>query len=202
MQGPTDRERPFLFIEVAPHQPAQFSPPQSCGDLQIEEVVPLPVLFDGLHEPLQLCVIEDGPGCRLFLGERHILCGILYDEMAVHRHIHCLMQDPVDPPHRGARQRTASGPALLFQLSIQLLDISGSDLADLLIAQIGNDLVPDIRPVALKGGGAHGGLRTLCQPDLQSFAQGHPAILCQFCPIIFLHAPVQLFQQFLLGPGG
>ena len=98
----------------------------------------------------------------------------------------------------------ASGPpaALLFQLSIQLLDISGSDLADLLIAQIGNDLVPDIRPVALKGGGAHGGLRTLCQPDLQSFAQGHPAVLCQFCPIIFLHAPVQLFQQFLLGPGG
>ena len=39
--------------------------------------MPLPVLFDGLHELLQLCVIEGMVlGVDSFLGERHILCGI------------------------------------------------------------------------------------------------------------------------------
>ena len=56
-------------------------------------------------------------GVDSFLGSVTSFVGFFYDEMAVHRHIHCLMQNAVDSPHRGTRQRTAIGPALLFQLS-------------------------------------------------------------------------------------
>ena len=45
-------------IEVLPLQSADFTPPQSCGQLGVEEIVPPLILSDALHESLKLFVIE------------------------------------------------------------------------------------------------------------------------------------------------
>ena len=198
VQCSADGERAFLLIEVCPHEATQLTLPQTCGDLQIEEVVPVFVSFDGFHEALQLFIIENGFGGGNLLGQGHIVGRILYDEVPVYRYIQCLVQYIVYATHRGSCQRAAIDGTFCLELAVQALDFCGGDLADLFVAKVGLDVLFHVSTVAFNGGRTYRRLRTFHQPDIQPFAQCHAALFGQFSTVIFVDALVEFLQKSFL----
>ena len=66
MQCSANRESSFLFVEVRPHEAAEFATSQACGDLQIEEVMP----NSGYHRMKKLLAEAGLPNMR-FHDLRH-----------------------------------------------------------------------------------------------------------------------------------
>ena len=106
------------------------------------------VFFDGLHETLQLFIVEDGFCGGHFFRQRHIVGGILYNEVPVDRYVQRLVQHIVYPAHRSTCQRPTLRAALPLEFTVQALNIGGGDFADLLVTEIGLDVVCYIVAVA------------------------------------------------------
>ncbi len=94
-------------VEVLPPQSADFSPPHSRGQLRIEEVKPVWILLDSLHETLQLRLRQDLLWRVICLGDHRSLRGIFHDQSLPHRRVHSLMEHHVDAPNHAVRQTIA-----------------------------------------------------------------------------------------------
>ena len=92
VERPAHRQRPLLPVEVGPHQTADLTSSHTGGQLSVEEVVPDRVLFDLLHEPLQLFIVEYLLGGALLFGECDVLCGIPRREPFLYRRVHGLVE--------------------------------------------------------------------------------------------------------------
>ena len=113
------------------------------------------------------------------------------------------MEHGVDAEHHGVRQlmpvfRVLADTALVFQLSVQLLDVYAGHSGDDLIPQIGFDVAPDKLLVAAQGVGPQGGRAVVLHPLVQPLGQGHAAVLSELHILKCLQVPVELVQQFLL----
>ena len=58
VESAANTERPFLLIEVLPHQPADLAAAQSGHELGVEELVPDFILAYELHEGFQLLLVD------------------------------------------------------------------------------------------------------------------------------------------------
>ena len=207
VERPAHCQRPLLPVEVGPHQPADLTPAHPGGQLSVEEIAPDRVLFDLLHEPLQLLVVEDLLGGGLLFGEGDILRGVSRREPLPHRRVHGLVEHTVETADGRAGERVpvlgmlGLAPVLLH-LPVQGLHVSGSHLAHRPVPQPGLDVALDVLPVTLQRGLTHHGRDVLLQPAVQPLSQRHPAILAQVHIPVLLDALVQLFHQGLLTFGG
>lgn len=102
VERPAHRQRTLLPVEVGPHQAADLTPAHPGGQLGVEEVVPDRVLFDLLHEPLQLLVVENLLGGGFLFGERDALGGISRCEPLLYRRVHGLVEYTVEAADGGA----------------------------------------------------------------------------------------------------
>ena len=138
------------------------------------------------------------------LGHHGPVGGVPGDHMGRLRVLQAPVEHGVDAEHHGVRQfvpvfRVFADPALVFQLSVQLLDVHAGHPGDDFIPQIGLDVAPDELLVAAQGVGPQGGRAVVLHPPVQPLAQSHAAVLGELHVLKGLQVPVELVQQFLLG---
>ena len=90
-------------------------------------------------------------------------------------------------------------PALLQQLLVELLQFQRSELFQRDFADIGLDVVVNVTPVGLVGGGPHLHLSVVFKPYLHPLAHGVPANLGRIQPLRFLNGGFQLCFCLRLG---
>ena len=90
------------FIEVRPHESAELTPPQTGGQLCVEEVMPDGVVLDCLHELFQLAIIQDLLGFGIRFWNRDILSGIFGNDMGFLRRFHGFVEHGVDAVYHAA----------------------------------------------------------------------------------------------------
>ena len=96
------------------------------------------------------------------LGHRSSIGGVPGDHMGRLRVLQAPVEHGVDAEHHGVRQlmpvfRVLADTALVFQFSVQLLDVHAGHPGDDLIPQIGLDVAPDELLITPQGVGPQGG---------------------------------------------
>ena len=201
---PEDLQRPGLLVEVLPHEAADLAPAETGGQLRVEEVPPDLVAFHCSQKCLHLLLCEDLFGTMVGLGHHGPVGGVPGDHMGRLRVLQAPVEHGVDAEHHGVRQlmpvfRVFADPALVFQFSIQLLDVHAGHPGDDLVSQIGLDVAPDELLITPQGVGPQGGRTVVLHPPVQPFPQGHTAVFGELHILKGLQVPVELVQQFFLG---
>ena len=201
---PKDPQRSGLLVEVLPHETADLAPPQAGGQLRVEEVTPDLAAVYRRQEDVHLLLCEDLFGLIAGLGHHSPVGGVPGDHMGGLRVLQAPMEHGVDAEHHGVRQfvpvfRVLADTALVFQFSVQLLNVHAGHPGDDLIPQIGLDVAQDELLVAAQGVGPQGGRTVVLHPPVQPFPQSHAAVLGELHVLKGLQVPVELVQQFLLG---
>ncbi len=160
VERPAHRQRPLLPVEVGPHQPADFTPAHPGGQLGVDEVVPDRILFDLLHKPLQLLVVENLLGRGFLFGERDALGGISRREPLPHRRVHGLVEYTVEAADGRAGEcvpvlGVLGLASVLLHLPVQSLYVGGGHLAHRPVPQAGLDVALDVLAVASQRGLPH-----------------------------------------------
>ena len=203
---PADLQPSRLCIEVRPPQTADLTPAHPRGQLRVEEVVPEFVLPHHLQELFQLSLRQDLLRSVVGLGDHRALGGVLHDQPLPHRRVHGLMQEHVD----GADHAVGEGVALFIVLIdpsvfskpvVHLLNVRRCDRADLLVPQMGLDVIVRHPPVAVQGTLPHRELHVLLQPFVQPFAEGQVGVLRQLHIPVGFDAGVEFVDQLLLSSG-
>ena len=204
VQGAAHFERPFLLIEVLPHEAADLAPPQSGHELGVEELVPDFVLPDRLHEGVQFLLVQDALGFVVWPGGRRPLGGVLRNDMRLHRVLHGTVEHGVDVVDGGIGKLVSifgvlMDTALFFQAAVHALNVLAGNEGHLLMAELGFDVAIDELVVALHGAGTDSAFLVLLQPDIQPLAQRHAAVLGQLHVLVALDTLMELVRQLLLG---
>ena len=126
------------------------------------------------------------------------------DHMGRLRVLQAPVEHGVDAEHHGVRQlvpvfRVLADTALVFQFSVQLLDVHAGHPGDNLVSQIGLDVAPDELLITPQGVGPQGGGAVVLHPPVQPLAQGHAAVFGELHVLKGIQVPVELVQQFFLG---
>ena len=90
-------------------------------------------------------------------------------------------------------------PALRFQLTVQLLQVRGTDRGDFLFSKMWLDVVLCVCSVAVQRTRAGGGRGEVLQPSVQPLPQGQLAVFDQLRPVVYRDAAVQLVKKLPLG---
>ena len=197
---PENLQRPGLLVEVLPHEPADLAPAKTGGQLCVEEVPPDLAAVHRRQEGLHLLLREDLFRLIAGLGHYGPVSGVPGDHMGRLRVLQAPVEHGVDAEHHGVRQlvpvfRVLADTALMFQLSVQLLDVHAGHPGDDLVPQIGFDVAPDELLVAAQGVGPQGGGAIVLHPPVQPLAQGHAAVLGELHILKGLQVPVELAED-------
>ena len=206
VEGTAHFQRPFLLVEVLPHQTADLASPQSSHELGVEELAPDLVLPNRFHEGVQLLLVQNALGLVVWPGGGRALGRILGDDVRLHRVLHGAVEHGMDVVDGGVGESVSifgvlMDTALFFQAAVHALDVLTGDKGHLLVPQLWLDVAVDELTVALHGAGTDGAFFVLRQPDVQPLAQGHTAVLGQLHILVALNALMELVRQFLLGVG-
>ena len=173
---PEDLQRPGLLVEVLPHEAADLAPPQAGGQLRVEEVPPDLIAVHCRQEGVHLLLCENLFWLIAGLGHHGPVGGIPGDHMGRLRILQTLVEHGVDAEHHGVRQfvpvlRVVVDTALVFQLSVQLLDVHAGHPGDDLIPQVGLDVAPDELLITPQGVGPQGSRTVVLHPPAQPLAR-------------------------------
>lgn len=166
-----------IQIQVGPLQGQQFSPTQSRGQVQQEQLEVSIRL--GLHEkPLEFLAGQHlhfpAPLGRQFAA----YCRVGPDQVL----LHCLVQGrpafgmahPYHPVGETlAVEIGADEPALFFQVGVELLEILLGQLAQRDLAQLRDDVLVDGGLIGVLRGGAETGFDVGLIPEVYPFSEGH-----------------------------
>ena len=132
MEGTAHFQRSFLLIEVLPHEAANFTPPQAGHELSVEELVPDFVLLDGIHEGVQFLLVQDALGFVVWPGGGRTLCGVLRNDVRLHRVLHGTVEYGMDVVDGGIGEFVSilgmlMDASLFFQAAVHALDVLTGD---------------------------------------------------------------------------
>ena len=150
--------------------------PQAGGQLRVEEVPPDLIAVHRRQEGVHLLLCENLFWLIAGLGHHGPVGGIPGDHMGRLRILQTLVEHGVDAEHHGVRQfvpvlRVAVDTALVFQLSVQLLDVHAGHPGDDLIPQVGLDVAPDELLITPQGVGPQGSRTVVLHPPAQPLAR-------------------------------
>ena len=102
VDGAADFQCAGDLIEVLPLEPADLTPPQTSGQLGIEEVTPDFILCDDLHEHIQLLVRQYLLCPIAESGSGDLLGRVAGDQVRLLRRLQRTVERGVDAAHRTA----------------------------------------------------------------------------------------------------
>ena len=145
VEGAAHLQRAFFIVEIFPHQATDFTPPQAGHELSVEELVPDVILADGLHEGVQLLLVQDALGLVVWSGGSRSLGGILRDDVCLHCIFHGTVEHGMDVVDGGVGEfisiiEILMDTAFLFQAAVHPLYVLTGDEGHLLVAQLWFDV--------------------------------------------------------------
>ena len=154
--GAADMKPPRSGIKILPPQTADLTSAHSRGQLRIKEVVPVWVLPDDRHEPLQLLLRQDLFRCVICLGNHRSIGGIFHNDPFLNCRIKCLMQHHMQVTDGAVREAAALfivviDPPKFPDAVVHFLHVGGGHRADFHIPQPGFDVEFDIAVVSPQG---------------------------------------------------
>ena len=96
VEGAADAERPRFVVKIRPHETADFTQSETGGQFSVEKIMPDGVSFDGVHEGVQLFLVQDVHGLAGDFRWRHLIGGISGDEPLLHRRPERLVERGMD----------------------------------------------------------------------------------------------------------
>ena len=169
--------RPILDIQVIPEESYQLTLPQAAHQLQIEHGQNAPCV-GGVQVGLQMLRPEGFHFHLLNLWGNAVIGGVAGDEPLLHCPLKRAVEHQVDAAHRGAAQAGVAvaafrvDSAMLHQIFVHLLEVSGGQLFQLDLPDAGDGIGFDHQLVAVCCGLPYIGLGVEVVPGVQPGGHG------------------------------
>ena len=150
----TDGDGFVVNVQVRPEEGHQFTLPQSADQLQIEHGQDISGV-DGVQVGLEVLRQECLHLYLLYLGSDAVISGIPGNQPFFHRSLESAVQSEVNTPYCGTAQTGvafAAAPlnsAFLHQILVELLEVTGGQLLQLDLSDLGNGVGLDDQVVAV-----------------------------------------------------
>ena len=173
-----DTETAPLQVDVLPLESQQLAPAQAGGQLHIVHLENAGH-FSFLEEGRQLFLGQGFHLLALQSGQGTAVCRVVDDEPLPLGEVQRGGYDLVDITHcfRAKADGLLFGfqplyPAVAQELAVEPLQIQGGELGERNVANVGLDVVVDVTPVGLVGGGTDFEHGVILEPDFHPLSQG------------------------------
>ena len=153
-----DGDGSLLHVQVRPEEGQQFSPPQSCGQLQVEGCQQSPLVrFHQIGADLLFRQYLHLP--LLHLWQLAASRGVHQDQPLRHSLLQAVVQQGMDAmDHPDAQSLVLQldvlvplHPPVLLEIVVELLDLDRGELVQLDVPQLGDDVVIDVIQIVVLG---------------------------------------------------
>src|SRR6266511_780996 len=143
-QGPRERDRGALLVEVPPPEREQLAATGTSGHREPEEAVERGVgATHRVEEHRHLMRARRADLGRYHPRRRRVRRGVEPNPLPAHRLAERPVQDAVDAGDRSRRERTVPSPTGPHEMTVEVVDVGRSQLGDIEVAEVRLEIALD-----------------------------------------------------------